>query len=442
MPVSFWVRYKSAIDFKQDLKEVYIRPHKRYATLDGARAITILLMVLFHVLFGIIVLFDNDFVKIDRFIQGFPDYFGWMWQSQGSDPLFVMCGLLVAYSLFREVEHTDGIQIWRFYKRRLMRILPLYFLALLLYGLADIGGLADLWSNLLFASNYIEGQRHIVPVAWSLDVQMQFYLVLPFLVLLMFRSKRPILILVLLTLASLAWRYWVVLRDPVIYETPFYEIIYDGDFGSLLANELYYDIGVRIGAFFMGMLVAYLHHFHGKQMQAFFSRHLVINTLLVIGGMAMIALSLGFPVEDRTAPMYENFNPVYNLLFLAFDRYLYSFGLSMLVMMALCPVGVGRWVTWVLSWPIWHPVAQLIFSIYLFHFIFIVVAAVIVFQTTDRESIEVVATWQVFLIYFWAMVLTMAFGTLMHIFIEKPFLTMREHKPVKTAESATSASAA
>ena len=426
MAQSFWSRYKRAIDFKRDLKDLYIRPTTRYATLDGARAITILLMVLFHVMFGIVMLFHGDFQKIDYFISNFPHYLRWMWQVQGSDPLFVMCGLLVAYTLFREYKKDGSIQIWRFYRRRLMRILPLFFVAILLYLPTDKDNLSNLWSNLLFLSSFLEGQRHIIPVAWSLDVQVQFYFLLPFLVLMAHATRRPITVMVLLIVASLAWRYWVVASDPEIYTRPFYDIIYDRTYGRLLANKLYYGLDVRVGAFFMGMLVAYLHFAHGKELKAFFRRHMLINTLLVLAGIAMIVLALCLPVEDKTSAFYDHFSPAFNLLWLSFDRYMYSLGLSVLVLMALCPVGIGRWVDWVLSWPIWHPVAQLIYPIYLFHFIFIVVAAVITFQTVDRSSIEVVQTYQVFLVYFWTVVLTMAFSTVMHIYIEKPFLTLRE----------------
>lgn len=426
MAQSFWSRYKSVIDVKRDLKDIYVRPNKRYATLDGARAITILLMVLFHVMFGIVMLFHGDFEKIDNFIVNFPPYLRWMWQVQGSDPLFVMCGLLVAYTLYREYRESQSIQVMRFYKRRLMRILPLFFVALLLYLPTDKDNFGFLWSNLLFVSNFVEHHRHIIPVAWSLDVQLQFYFLLPFFVYAMYATRKPVLTLVGLIVVSLLWRYWVVASDPEIYTQPFYNIIYDPDYGNLLANKLYYDLDVRIGGFFMGMLVAYLHIAHGKQLKAFFSRHMLINVSLVLSGIAMIVLALCLPLEDKTAWVYDHFTPQFNLLFLAFDRYLYSLGLSLLVLMALCPVGIGRWVDWVLSWPIWHPVAQLIYPIYLFHFLFIVVGAVLTFWTVDRDSIEVVHTYQVFVVFFWTVTLTMAFGTVMHIFVEKPFLTLRE----------------
>jgi peptidoglycan/LPS O-acetylase OafA/YrhL len=44
----------------------------------------------------------------------------------------------------------------------------------------------------------------------------------------------------------------------------------------------------------------------------------------------------------------------------------------------------------------------------------------------------------VFLIFFWTVVLTLAFGTVMHIFVEKPFLTMREKVPTKAPAPAPS----
>jgi len=280
-------------------------------------------------------------------------------------------------------------------------------------------------------SNYIPGQRHVIPVGWSLDVQIHFYFMLPFLIFLMYKLPWRITFLVGLFVGSIAWRYYIVARNPDIWQTPFYQIIYDSDFGSLLANQLYYDIDVRIGCFFIGMLVAYLHYYHGKSIQAFFQRHLVINGALVILGISLIVGALCFPVENKYNPFYENYSATFNFWFLVIDRYVYTVGLSLLLILALCPAGLGRTVDWVLSWPIWHPVAQLIFPIYLFHFPFIVIAAVLTFWTTDRETITTIATYKVFVIYFWTVLLTMAFATVTHLYIEKPFIAMRERDSVK-----------
>lgn len=423
---SFLSRYRDAINAKNDFHAIFVRPHARHATLDGARAITILLMVLFHVMFGVAVLLREKIANLDNFIATFPRQLGWLWQSQGSDPLFVMCGLLVAYTLFREYDKQGTIDILRFYQRRLMRIMPLFLLALLIYLPTDKDNIEFVLSNLIFMSNYIPGQRTVIPVGWSLDVQMHFYLLLPFLLLLMYKLHFRISFLVGLFVASVAWRYFIVVRNPEIWQTPFYQIFYDSTFGRLLADQLYYDLDVRIGCFFAGMIVAYLHYYHGKQIQAFFERHLLASALMVFAGAAMIAGALYFPIENKYHPFYENFDPNFNLWHLVLSRYTYTTGLCFLLLSALCPAGLGRAVNWVLSWKIWHPVAQLIFPIYLFHFPFIVIGALLTFWTVDRDSIAVVHVWQVFSIFFWAVLLTMAFSVLVHLYVEKPFLNMRK----------------
>ncbi len=433
MSSSFFSRYKDAINIKADLRDVFVRPHGRYATLDGARAITVLLMVMFHVLFGIVVLFDDNLVRVDQFITNFPRYLGWLWQSQGSDPLFVMCGLLVSYTFYREYDRTGDLKVMRFYIRRLMRIMPLFAIALLIYLPTDKDNFGHLWSNLIFMSNYIPGERHVIPVGWSLDVQIHYYFVLPFLVLFMYAlgKKWHIPYLVGLCLAAFAWRYYIVASDPTIYQTPFYQIIYDSEFGSHLANKLYYDIDVRVGTFFLGMLVAYLYYYHDDAMKAFFKRNIVLNTFLVLLGIGMIVGALFLPMENKYHPFYDNFSESINFWFLVADRYVYSAGLSLLLLMALSGAGIARYVDWFLSWKIWHPFAQLIFPIYLFHFPFIVIAAVLTFWTVDREMIAEVHTYQVFLIFFWTLVLTMIFACFTHVFVEKPFINMREPDGVK-----------
>lgn len=431
MSNSLWARYTAAINVKSDLRDAFFRRHQRYATLDGARAITVLLMVLFHVMFGIVVLFDEHLDRVDSFISSMPRYIDWFWQSQGSDPLFMLCGLLVSYTLFREYDKTSTIQVKRFYIRRLMRIFPVFILALLIFTPTDKDNIEHLWSNVLFMSNYIEGQRHVIPVGWSLDVQMHFYFLLPFLIFIMYAIPWRIAYLVFLCVGSVAVRYFVVTSDPEIYERPFYEIVYDREFGSHLANVLYYDLDVRMGAFFMGMLTAYLHYYKGAQIKAFLGRHLLINTLLVLAAMVMIVGSFYFPIINKQAEMYINFDPIFNLWYLVLNKYIYTFGLSMLLLLALCPVGLSKWVEWVLSWPVWHPVAQLIFPIYLFHMAFLLPAAVITFGTIDRDAIEVVHVRQIFSLFFLTVLFSMGFAALVHVYIEKPFLNMRERDGVK-----------
>ncbi len=422
MTDSLWTRYRAALDVKKDFKAVFFRDTDRYAVLDGARAITILGMVLFHVVYGVTRLLED---KVDTFIQSYPAYLNWTWQIQGSDPLFVMCGLLVSYSLFREYDKKGTIEIGRFYQNRLMRILPLFLFALVFYLPTDDDNINYLLSNLFFVSNYVEGHRQIIPVGWSLAVQMHFYFLLPGLVLLLFNIRWPIVAICALLFASALIRYVVVVGDEVAYETPFYNIIYDNDFGHLLSDKLYYDIEDRIGSFLIGVLVAYLHTYHGKAITAFFTRHVAVNALVLLAGIVMILVPLFIPVHDRLSFFYQNFNVDYSFWYLVLNRYVYSLGIGVILLLVLCPAGLSKLVERFFALPIWHPFAQLIFPIYLFHFPFIVVGAVLTFWSVDREVIVGIEPYQVFVIYAWAVLFTTLFSAAAHVFLEKPFLTMR-----------------
>ena len=423
---SLWTRYWQSIHFKSDLKQIFFREHNRYAVVDGIRATTIMLMVLFHVLYGVVKLLDEH---VDEFIATFPSAWDWLWLCQGSDPLFVVCGLLVSYSCFREYDKTNDIKVLRFYGWRLLRIYPLYFVAMMIYVHTDPRYPGYIWSNLFFASNFFENQKFIIPVSWSVDVQMHFYLLLPWICFLIYAVRWRIAMLVALCAAAVAYRYWLIASHPELYSVPFYEIIYDRDFARSLSDLLYYDIDARLAAFLFGMLAAYLHHYHGKVIVQFFQKHMIVNTLVLALGVWLIYWSFSIPIHNKEADFYHPFNPDDMLWFWAFNRYAYSLGMSIIILMVMCPVGLSNFFKWVCAWPIWHPFAQLIYPIYLFHFPFILIGAVIVFGTTDKDAITAVTAWQVFGIYGWAALLTVLFSIFAHIYLEKPFIAMRTSKP-------------
>jgi peptidoglycan/LPS O-acetylase OafA/YrhL len=95
--------------------------------------------------------------------------------------------------------------------RRLSRIMPAYIAALigttLLTG--DDAFLHDPLRYLLFAQNYSSATfSHFLGVSWSLQLEMTFYLVLPFLALVLRASGRPLAWLVVLGGLSLAAAFW------------------------------------------------------------------------------------------------------------------------------------------------------------------------------------------------------------------------------------------
>ncbi len=97
---------------------------------------------------------------------------------------FAISGFLVGLPFARANQPFS----WREYvRRRVFRILPPYYLALLgaLIGQIALGGrelLPSLLASLFFVHNILFGAwSRILPVAWSLEIEVQFYAIAPFL---------------------------------------------------------------------------------------------------------------------------------------------------------------------------------------------------------------------------------------------------------------------
>jgi peptidoglycan/LPS O-acetylase OafA/YrhL len=135
---------------------------RRFAGLDGLRAIAALLVVLFH-------------------NQG-PDILqGWI----GVQIFFVLSGYLITTLLLREHGRTGRVDLGNFYLRRAFRILPVYLLVLgvLAIGLLVVGKFA---SNplgqqfplyLVFGNEFTTGGPY--GQSWTLGIEQKFYLVWP-----------------------------------------------------------------------------------------------------------------------------------------------------------------------------------------------------------------------------------------------------------------------
>jgi peptidoglycan/LPS O-acetylase OafA/YrhL len=187
---------------------VTYRPH-----IDGLRAIAVLSVLGFHAGFRG---FGGGFVGVDVF--------------------FVISGYLITGLLLRELEETGELSLRRFIERRVRRLAPALFVVLVAtiaagsVLLTPVGGeqqgLAKsaiatvlLCANVYFyqhTGSYFEPPPYSLPLlhTWSLSVEEQFYLVWPWLLLLVFAASRRfgrdanrllVAVMVVVLLGSLAW---------------------------------------------------------------------------------------------------------------------------------------------------------------------------------------------------------------------------------------------
>lgn len=154
---------------------------RRIPALDGLRGIAILLVLLWHSLFQIGFRQHPGLHKLINFGR-----LSW----SGVDLFFVLSGFLIGGIL---LDHRDSPRYFStFYWRRAYRILPLYFVLLGACWLAQqfgnpFPGRLPWWSFFTLLQNWgmawIGGfDRGGLGVTWSLAIEEQFYLTLPFLI--------------------------------------------------------------------------------------------------------------------------------------------------------------------------------------------------------------------------------------------------------------------
>jgi peptidoglycan/LPS O-acetylase OafA/YrhL len=155
------------------------RTAHRRPGLDLLRAVAIVFVVLYHAgLFGFALPFD-----VQRF--------GWI----GVDLFFVLSGYLIAGQLLSAMARGKSPDIRRFYWRRALRILPAYLVIVAIYfflppSLREFPKMPPLWKFLTFTQNLGLRGGTTFSHAWSLCIEFQFYLLLPFLILALARLRR------------------------------------------------------------------------------------------------------------------------------------------------------------------------------------------------------------------------------------------------------------
>lgn len=160
----------------------------------------------------LLVIFYHNFGFINYF------FFGWL----GVDLFFVLSGFLITEILINTQKQPKFLR--NFFTRRTLRIFPLYYLTLLIFLIiipllqVNPEGLFYFLQNQIWLWVYLQNWLYIAkPPAnnlllthlWSLAVEEQFYLVWPFIILVLRKAKYLFLFMFILLLIVIALRYFI-----------------------------------------------------------------------------------------------------------------------------------------------------------------------------------------------------------------------------------------
>jgi peptidoglycan/LPS O-acetylase OafA/YrhL len=244
---------------------------ERILPLDGLRAVAILMVLGFHFL-------NNQYGQMDiatlntlEKILMKSTYFGWC----GVDLFFVLSGFLIASILFKNRGSSNFFKA--FYVRRFVRIVPIYYLLLLIFLACKYAPWYDAGAYIfekeipigyyfLFLQNFMMsaagnfGAEALTPT-WSLAIEEQFYLIIP-LVIYFLKPKYILCFILFCLIVAPVSRYM-----------------------SVNWYQKYTLLSSRIDSPAMGVLVAYI-----MQKEKF--RNYVLNNSRLLKFISLVTLSL------------------------------------------------------------------------------------------------------------------------------------------------------
>lgn len=422
---------KNAFSFKENLKSIFLSGKTAaegdIAALNGMRALCVS-WVLIHHYFLTIQSYFKDATIFRKLVDSTPAWLSPVWHGElAVEVFFVLSGFLIGGSLMREHKKSGQINIKRFYASRFLRLMPSYLIALLLFA-PLLPNAEYIWANLIYLSNYMPFDKMYMPWTWTLMLQEQFYLLLPFFLLfLFFPSKNKWLLFIAMLVASSLIRYSMqVLHPSVLQDHPanFMFFSYPG-FNPEYFNHFYTGLHVRYAPLVLGLLGAYLNVYHSEVLKNFFSNS--------SAGLGLFALAVFYMIYNLSIPYYDirnAYSPAFLTFINVFSYNFFSIAVLITVLAVIYPSKLASPLQRFLAMKIWHPIAQLSFVMYLFHMLFVAIACQLLLNYANSHA----SSWingllpLQWIIGFSAVAFggTMLFSLLVSMLIERPFMNFRK----------------
>lgn len=364
--------------------------------LDSLRGLAILLVFLLHAR-------PYTFYKPPEGLISLPLSFV-LGGHTGVTLFFVLSAFLLASPFIQAGINGGRVSIKNFIYRRFFRIMPLYLIVLFIAAVVTSRYTQGLKGILIFWNFNLISLHPFNDVWWSLNTEIQFYILLPFIGLLFRKGKR-----------------YLILPFAVIYFSAYLMLFYSpnilahGDFGFLL--KLILSFLGRGYMFFAGIAAAWIYIVYSERLKKLFN-----NITILASGLSDILIIIFFLALSFLLRFVANEG------FFNAERFFYwHFGevtlwCAILLGVMLLPLKYKV----ILCNRVTKKLGVLSYSIYLLHYpvvYYVKKFLEIQFHMTDLEIMS-----YNYLIYFFIVsIITYFLSLLTYNFIEKPFLNMKRN---------------
>ncbi|XP_071955720.1 nose resistant to fluoxetine protein 6-like [Antedon mediterranea] len=402
--------------------------------LNGIRVISLWWVMLGHTYIFALTLFSN-LTKILEVLSRFT------FQAVGNatfsvDSFFFLSGLLVTYLTLKYLQKHNGKLNWlMFFVHRYLRLTPVYAMVIFIFTTlaphfangplyqsvfdpnAAPGEESQVsycqkywWTNLLYINNLYPSNliEECVDWSWYLANDMQFYIISPFVIYLLYHYFfvgvafwSALLITCFGSLIGISIK--LDIYTGLIPQTP--------DQKTLGTQEIYVRPWTRISTYLVGMAIGYILYKYKNRVR-------MPQYVVIMGWMAATGIALAVVYG-----LYGNFhgdplNEAASVAYITLSRFSWAVALAWVAF--ACVTGYGGPVNSLLSWSFWIPLSRINYCAYLLHPIIM-----FVFYYSLPNMIYFT---DLLLVYFFIgnIVLSYAAAFILSVSIEAPFMALEK----------------